>query len=355
MAASNCLTISLAALTANYRQLQAAAQGEVAAVVKADGYGLGAPAVAGHLASIGCREFFVATAAEGQRLRRQLQDAVIYVLEGVLPESLPLLVQARLIPILNSSDQAELWGDQTLPAGLHLDTGMQRLGMDAVQALTVLAKCNVTLLMTHLSRADEPANAFNALQVERFQAQATQLLNAAAEPRKIRLSVCNSAGMLQGFGPEHVGRAGIALYGGNPFSELANPMHPVVSLTAQILQTRHVEEATPVGYGGTYVTSQPRRLATLAAGYADGVPRLLSNLGRVWAQQRYFPVVGRVSMDMLHIDVTDAPELQPGDWMEVMGPHVSIDEVAGHAQTISYEVLTGLRPRGDCLWVERLL
>jgi alanine racemase len=337
------LRIDLGALAGNYRTLKQHAYADVGAVVKANGYGLGAAAIAERLWGEQCRTFFVATAEEGALLRQVQTAAEIFVLEGALPDTCDELVQNTLTPVLNTSDQCRLWAATGAAAGLHVDTGMQRLGLGLDELGGVLHGMSlpISLLVSHFARADEPGHAFTQLQLERardaYQGVSTLYPN-------VRLSLTNSAGVLQGIGPEHLGRAGIALYGGNPYSTEANPMQAVATLEAQVLQVRRVEAGTPIGYGGSFETRRESRIATVGVGYADGVPRLLSGRGRVYSDGRYFPMVGRVSMDMLHVDVTDGA-VDEGAWVEVFGTHIGVDEVAQHAQTIAYEVLTGLGDR----------
>ena len=341
------LRIDLGAVADNYRMLREHAYADVAAVVKANSYGLGVVAIAQRLWSTQCRTFFVATAEEGVLLRQTLATADIYVLEGVQPSSLEELVRHQLIPVLNTPEQCRIWSGTNAPAGLHVDTGMQRLGLDFDELSDVLAgvlhlqSLRIGLFVSHLARADEPDNAFNQLQLERVR-EAYRSVNSLYP--NLKLSLTNSAGMLEGVGPEHIGRAGIGLYGGNPFTQRDNPMRSVLTFEAQVLQVRRVQPGTPVGYGGSYVASRESRIATVGAGYADGVPRLLSDRGRVFAEGNYYPIVGRVSMDMLHVDVTEGP-INEGGWLEICGGHVSVDEVADHAQTLAYEILTGLGER----------
>lgn len=340
----------------------------MAAVVKADAYGLGAGPVADTLAAAGCGDFFVATAAEGVALRTKLAAANIYVLEGPLDETLAPLRLAQLIPVLNTPAQARAWADTGLSAALHIDTGMQRLGVSADQASQILSSGNIrlTLIMTHLARGDEPGHEFNRTQVAAFADAYRQLTARHGQRVPGVLSLSNSGGILGHLAediPQLCGdakialldRAGIALYGGNPFADRANPMHPVIQLEARVLRVVDLEPNVAVGYGGTYVTKQPTRLATLAAGYADGVPRLLSNLGQVWLQGQLCPIVGRVTMDMIHVDVSGVPDVREGDWAEVIGAHVKIDDVGAQAQTISYEVLTGLGRRGQRIFSQSFL
>ena len=350
---SGRLTISLSALAANYAHLVRQATGDVAAVVKADAYGLGAPAIASRLKREGCTEFFVATADEGTRLRHAHEDVAIYVLEGAYAENVPALVNSDLIPVLNTVKQCQDWSPAQRPAAVHIDSGMQRLGFPYRNGLGELAGLAfpVHLFISHFARADEPGHGSIVQQM----AHSGPLYAALQrEHPQMRLSLCNSAGLLEGVGPEDLGRAGIALYGGNPFDDLPNPMTAVARLDARIMQVRDVGAGVAVGYGGAFVTTRPSKLAILGVGYADGVPRLLSNQGRVFAGGEYCPIVGRVSMDLLIVDVTGAEVLE-GDWAEVVGTRVPLDEVATQAQTLTYEILTGISTRVPRLYVERSL
>ncbi len=321
---SGQLLISLSALAANYNQLQATAQGKVGAVVKADAYGLGATEIATHLSGFGCDTFFVANCAEGVGLRRALADAQIYVFEGVYAETTAAMVAADLIPVLNTPEQVKQWASTGRSAAIHVDTGMQRLGFPYLNGVAVIPDIPVglNLLISHFARADEPGHPSLTQQIERTQTIYRSLLE---QHPQLRLSLCNSAGILQGLGPEHLGRAGIALYGGNPYHDQANPMQPI-------------------GYGGAFVTQRKTRLAVVGVGYADGYPRLVSGRAEVAVDGQRCPVVGRVSMDLTCVDVTGL-DVTEGDWVEMFGSVIPLDEVAAHAQTIAYEILTGLGKR----------
>ena len=340
---SGRLTVSLSALAANYATLKAHARGDVAAVVKADGYGLGAAAIASKLRSQGCSEFFVATCDEGIQLRQALPEETIYVLEGAHAQSLQALINANLTPVLNTPAQCAAWSATSRPAAVHVDTGMQRLGLPYAQAVQILEQSNLTptVLVSHFARADEPQHPSVAEQLSRINPVFETLRESCPS---LRLSLCNSAALLQGVGPEHLGRAGIGLYGGNPYDDQPNPMQPVVTMHARVLQVREVASGVAVGYGGSYVTASATRLAILGVGYADGLPRLLSNKGRVWLAGQYCPIVGRVSMDLTAVDVGSLV-VEEGDEAEIFGSHVPVDEVAHHAQTIAYEILTGVSRR----------
>ncbi len=341
------LRIDLDALARNYRQLRERAKpGECAAVVKADAYGLGVERVARRLLPVCCRRLLVATLAEARELRALAPDAEIGVFEGALASTADALVEIEARPALSSLEQVERWGGRGR-ALLHLDTGMNRLGLRA-EDVAVLAKrqdlldaLTLDFVMTHLACADEPDHPLNAEQLARLE-QLRALLPRA------RTSIGNSAGTL--LDAAHRGdlvRPGIALYGGNPFSDRPNPMEAVAALTAPILQLHDVAEPEPVGYGATYVANPPARIAVVGIGYADGYPRNLGNNGMAAVQGQRVPVVGRVSMDLISIDVAALPReaVSVGDAVELIGPTVGVDEVAALAGTISYEVLTGMGRR----------
>jgi len=339
--------IDLDALARNYRMLRERAKpGECSAVVKADAYGLGVERVARRLLREGCRRFFVATLAEAQELRALAPDAEICVFEGALPSTANALAKIEARPVLSTLEQIERWSNRGR-ALLHLDTGMNRLGLRAgdVAALAkrreLLDARTLDFVMTHLACADEPEHPMNAEQLARFEHM------RALFPRA-RTSIGNSAGTL--IDAAHRGdlaRPGIALYGGNPFSDRPNPMEAVVTLTAPILQLHDVGEPEPVGYGATYVAAPPARIAIVGIGYADGYPRNLGNRGTAAVAGQRVPVVGRVSMDLISLDVTAIPRdgVEVGAAVELIGPVVGVDEVAAAADTISYEILTGLGRR----------
>ena len=347
---SGLLQIDLSALAHNYQLLQGGLGGNLAAVVKADAYGLGADEVATALWAEGCREFFVAQAAEGVALRSALPDAQIYVLEGVFSSSFATLRAQNLCPVLNSVDQCALWSPSDLPAALQLDSGMARLGLSAEEIALVLRDhaIDVRLLLSHFARADELEHDFTVQQTR-------SVMGIFAELRQhrpgLRLSLNNSAACLGGValpaGIEQLGRAGVGLYGGNPLaSGKASDvgLKPVVSVFGKVLQVRGIKAGTPVGYGGTYTAIADERIMIVGVGYADGVPRLLSNQGHIFVQGKRCAIRGRVSMDMLHADASKV-DVAVGDWVEVMGANICVDDIAAQAQTISYEVFTGLGKR----------
>jgi len=341
------LRIDLDALARNYRALRERAKpGECAAVVKADAYGLGVERVARRLLREGCRRFFVATLAEARELRAVAPDADIGVFQGALDTTAAALAEIEARPVLNTLEQIEIWQARG-PALLHLDTGMNRLGLRAAdvaalaQRKDLLEPLVLDFVMTHLACADETAHPLNAEQLKRFDELRASLPQA-------RTSIGNSAGTLTGGAYRgDLARPGIALYGGNPFSDRANPMEAVVTMTAPILQLHDVVEPEAVGYGATYVATPPARIAVVGIGYADGYPRNLGNNGTAAVQGRRVPVVGRVSMDLLALDVAGLPRdaVRAGDSVELIGPTIGVDEVAAAAGTISYEILTGLGRR----------
>lgn len=357
-AATGRLLVDLDALARNYRKLCATASpAECAAVVKADAYGLGVAPVVRSLVRAGCSSFFVATVAEGCELRGLEPDAVIYVFGGATPEDTATLVDAELVPVLNSYAQVECWARAggRAPAALHIDTGMSRLGLSAreVEQLAgdtaLLERLDVTLVMTHFACADQAEHEMNREQLVRFEQLRRRLPRA-------RTSIAGSAGIF--IDAAHRGdvvRPGIALYGGNPFTGRDNPMEPVASLHGQILQLREIDEACTVGYGATYAVTPPARIAVVGVGYADGYPRCLGNRAVAALGGVRVPVIGRVSMDLLCVDVSGiAPErVRVGGWVELFGAVVTLDEIAEAAGTISYEILAGLGSRLEREYVEQ--
>ena len=286
-------------------------------------------------------------------LPRRPREARIFALNGLAPGRETACARLGAVPVLNSLDQARRWGTladslgRRLPAAIQLDSGMSRLGLSPAEvemlALSpdMLAPLDVRLIMSHLACADDPAAAANAWQRTRFESLAARL---PAAP----WSLANSGGLFLGDGyGRDLARAGIALYGGAPQSGSPNPMRAVVSLDARVLQIRSIGAGEGVGYGLSFIAPTPRRLAAIAVGYGDGWPRALGNRGAAYVAGRRVPIVGRVSMDSIVLDVTEIPEqaLAEGDSVELLGPHQSIDDVAADAGTIAYEILTNLGRR----------
>jgi alanine racemase len=345
------LTIDLPAIVANWRDLAArGAPGAVAGVVKADAYGLGAAEVGPALRAAGCRHFFVALLAEGMALRAAIGPGpMIGVLGGFAPGADE---DAALTPVLNALADVAAHASAGRAAGvarraiLHVDTGMARLGLDGGELARVtrdhglLAGLDLLYVMTHLACADEPANPMNVAQAERFAAACAGLPAA-------RRSLANSSGLFLGPGfASDLARPGCALYGINPTPEHPNPMRGVARLDAPVLQVREIPAGTPVGYGATWTAPRVTRIATVAVGYADGYLRSLSGRAVAEFRGRSVPLVARVSMDLTTFDVTDLPDIAPGDRLTLIGGDgCSPDEVAARAGTIGYEVLTGLGAR----------
>ncbi len=340
------LTIDLGALARNYQTLKNQLNsGELAAVVKANAYGLGVNEAAQALANAGCECFFVATLEEGIELRNLLPKASIHIFHGVLPGTADDLAAHNLIPILNSIDQIEEWRTQAEHrAGLHIDTGMSRLGLTPAEgenAAERLEGFNINLVMSHLACADEPANPKNQEQLAQFN-KLRSLMPAAPA------SLAASSGIYLGSEFHlNLSRAGVSLYGVNPMPGRSNPMAQVVRLQAKILQVRSVDTPQTVGYGATHQATKPAKIATLGIGYADGYLRSLSNSATAFIGENEVPVVGRISMDLTTIDVTNIPdaELAPGTLVDLIGPNNPVDQVASQAGTIGYEILTSLGQR----------
>ena len=349
------LTVRLGAIVANYRVCQRlAGPAAVAGVVKADGYGLGAVPVTRALAAAGCDTFFVARLDEGVELRPIVPQARIFVLDGALADSVPALITHRLTPVLNSLAQIAGWSaaaretSTTLDAAIHIDTGMNRLGLpgDDLSVLAAewkkrVAGLRTVLLMSHLACADDPASKMNSVQLDRFRTALTILPQAPA-------SFASSGGVL--LGKEYafdLVRPGIGLYGGNVQNTPTNPFSIAAILTARVLQIRHVDSGGTVGYGATFRTKRPSVLATVALGYADGLMRAIGNRGHAAIGTVRAPIVGRVSMDLTTLDVTGIPSelLSTDSEAEFFGDTISLEEAAEAGGTAAYEILTSIMPR----------
>lgn len=354
-AAGAILTIDLDAVVANYRLLTRMLKGRpCAAVVKADAYGLGALPVARRLQAAGCRHFFVAHLTEALSLRPALErTSHVFVLNGLNPGSEAQAARHDIIPVLNSLEQVHAWRQQatlsgrTLPAVLQLDTGMSRLGLPPSELDALVASPHylegiaLQFVMSHLACADEPDHPANRMQLENFISMRRHLPFVPA-------SLANSAGIFLGSAYHaDLGRPGIALYGAHPGADRSAPLRPALKLEAKIVQLREVQAGVGVGYGHAFTSSRPTRLATIGVGYADGWMRSLSGRGRAFLGDLPLPIVGRVSMDSMTLDVSMVPpgRLRPGTLVELIGPHQSVDQVADHAGTIGYEILTSLGTR----------
>lgn len=339
------LTVDLAALAANWRLLAGlAAPAATGAAVKADGYGLGQGPVAQALWQAGCRDFFVATLDEAMALRDTLAAARIHLLNGILPGDIDACLALDVQPVLNDTQQLALWRQhgRGQPCDVMADTGINRLGLppEAISA-DLLEGLMIDVLMSHLACADEPAHPLNRQQLARFSAL------AAAVPAA-RRSLANSAGVLLGrdYAFDLV-RPGLGLYGGNPVPGAPSPVLPVATISAQVIQLRPIEPGATIGYGATWRAQRPSRIATLAVGYADGYLTRFSNCGHVALGGVLCPVVGRVSMDLITVDVTAAPGVKLGDWAIILGGPLALEASAALAGLNQYELLTSLGDRFD--------
>jgi alanine racemase len=347
------LTIDLAALARNWKRLAAAvAPAECAAVVKADAYGIGAEHAVPALVAAGCRTFFVAWPEEGVRVRAVAPEAIVYVFGGFSSELFDLYRDADLRPVLNSAEELAGWMAREVgrPIALHIDTGMNRLGFPPggralLSRLESVGRANIALVISHLACADEPEHPKNASQLALFRDMLSSLPNVPA-------SLANSSGILLGRDYHFdLVRPGIALYGGAPMPD--GEIEAVVTAEARVLQLRDAAKGETVGYGATRTFEQPARLAILAAGYADGYLRAAGSAGAaVFINGRRAPIAGRVSMDLMAVDVTDVPNVRVGDRAELFGPNLPIGEVAAAAGTISYELLTGLSRRAERIYLD---
>ncbi|WP_246660440.1 alanine racemase [Nitratireductor sp. XY-223] len=358
------LTIDLQALVDNWRKMRAlSSPARCAAVIKADGYGLGAEPVATSLYGAGCRDFFVATAREGAFVRQHAPDARIYVMNCILPGIEETCRVAELVPVLASMEHVALWTQACIangehPCALQVDTGMNRLGLSTGEAMALADDVtrpqgfSPVLIMSHLACADEPEHPLNGQQLEAFQ-------NVVAAFDGIEASLCNSAGvMLGGDYLFDLARPGIALFGGAVGDHVRPVTQPVVTAEARIITVREAKHGETVSYGGTMTLRRDSRIAVCSIGYADGYMRSLSGTGVTlrghhpegghgFAHGQKLPILGRVTMDMTAFDITDLADgsLKSGDFIELFGPNVALDDVAATAGTIGYELLTLLGRR----------
>lgn len=354
------LTVDLSAVVSNWQTLgRIFTGGDLGAVVKANAYGLGVGPVARALWQGGCRTFFVATIDEGAELRRALPEAAIHIMGGLLPGSEAVFTEHGLVPILGSLGEIEAWGlfcrkqNTKLDADIHFDTGMARLGLPPGEAKTLnaeperLSHIHVVGYLSHLASADEAKSSQNAQQLAAFKAAFAGLPLAPA-------SLVNSSGLF--LGPDYhfdIARPGAALYGVNPTPDRTNPMAATVRLQGKILQVRDVDPHESVGYGATHRVAAKARIATVGVGYADGYLRSLSNKGQAYIGGKRVSVVGRVSMDLITLDVTEVPEneVHPGALVDLIGPDYDLDAIAVDAGTIGYEILTSLGKRYHRVYV----
>ena len=346
--ASGTLTIDLDAIAANWRALDRMSGPGVqtAAVVKADAYGLGATRVVRALANAGARRFFVALAEEGAAVRQALGEGPqISVLSGHMAGDTEMIHDLDLTPMLNSLEQItrHLESLPGHPFGVQLDTGMNRLGVEMLEwqaVAPILVDAGPELLMSHLACADEPDHPLNAAQLKAFH----EMTDGTGLPR----SLAATGGIL--LGPRYhfdLTRPGVGLYGGHPHEAAI----PVLTLSLPVIQTREVAVGEAVGYGCTWVAQRPSVIATVSGGYADGLLRSLSGKAQLWDGDTPCPLVGRVSMDLITVDITDLPEIPRS--LDILGPNQGVDALAGIGGSIGYEILTSLGPRYTRRYQER--
>jgi alanine racemase len=352
------LTVDLDAIIANWRKLEkTAVPAECSAVIKADAYGCGAEQVARALNKAGCKTFFVATIEEARKVRAAVPEPAIYVLGGYFQNTGEHYAQINCRPVIGDLNELAEWDvfcrrtGWTGGAAIHIDTGMNRLGLTLAEAQAIIPRINagdhgITLVMSHLVSAEQLNSPVNAKQLAAFRGIASEFSGVPA-------ALANSSGVFLGapFQFDMV-RPGAALYGVNPTPEADNPMQPVVDLKARIVQIRNVERGESVGYGGTWTARRPTKLAIIAVGYADGYFRAASSNdgtrgAEVIVAGKRCPVAGRVSMDLIAIDITDLPPnaARRGHMVTLLGEGITVDELAHHFGTIGYEVLTSLGRR----------
>ena len=350
---NNILTIDLSAIANNYRLFQnhVGENCQVAGIVKANAYGLGLQQVTSKLKELDCPQFFVATLDEAIELRKLHKKAPIAVLGGLTQKAEKDYFGNNITPVLNTFSDIERWQtlarkeNKKLAAIMHFDTGMNRLGFNDTQTNELMEKdlkeLDVQLIMSHFACADKKDHPLTAQQATNFSKIAKHFPNA-------KKSLANSSGLFRGSSYHYdVVRPGYALYGGNPTAESQNPMQTVVKLDTHILQISECNKGDTIGYGATHTFNQKTRTATVAIGYADGFLRSNSSKAVLYYQGQPCPVLGRVSMDLVSIDIGNIRNIHPkqGDSVEILGPHQSIDNLADTAGTIGYEILTSLGSR----------
>ncbi|MHA1157227.1 MAG: alanine racemase [Alphaproteobacteria bacterium] len=357
--ASVRLRIDVRALAGNWRRVAeiGGAEVETAAVIKGDGYGIGLERAAAAFSAAGCKVFFVATPQEGATARRCLPAATIYVLNGLAPGAATWMAERDLRPVLGSTPEVEEWlsarqAGLTTAAALHVDTGMNRLGLSAGE-LSLIADdpdlpraLGADLLMSHLACADTPDHPANREQLVLFRALRARFPG-------LRASLANSAGVFLGDDYHFdLTRPGIALYGAAFRAPEPRTLDVVVTAEAQVLVVREARTGEAIGYGARQTVKRASRIAIVGAGYADGYHRRAGSGdaapgAAICVRGQVAPLIGRVSMDLIAIDVTDVPGVVRGDWVELFGANIAIDDVASRAETIGYELLTGLGRRAE--------
>ncbi|WP_417691827.1 alanine racemase [Roseibium sp.] len=358
--AGGVLTIDTDAIAANWSLLasQLASGCSCAATIKADAYGTGAKITSKRLWDEGCTTFCVALPGEALEVRKVLPQAKIYVLDGLFPDTAETLASNSLVPVLGSEEEIREWAGfcrtagQAFPAAIHIDTGMNRLGLRPEQFSSIMGDAtlinsfSLDLLLTHLACGSDPNHPMNGRQLSAFR-------EVTAPFSQIPRSLANSAGVLMGKEFHFdMARPGISLYGGKALDTQANTMAAVARVEARVMTVRSVPAGETVGYAASRTARRDTRIAMVAAGYADGMLRLTGSTdasegGYGWIEGHIAPLFGRISMDMMALDVTDVPQgvVKRGSLVEILGPNVAASDLASYAQTIDYEYLTGLGKR----------
>ena len=346
------LTIDLGAIGNNYLLLKNKITPAICgAVVKADSYGLGADIVSSHLYDLGCNDFFVANIEEALSLRKSLNTkANIYVFGGIREKQEDIFIHNNIIPVLNTEYEIYIWNKFTVnldykpKAVIHIDTGMNRLGIKfeyAINNINLFQSINIDFFITHMACADDVESEYNKIQLDKF-SQFKELF-----PDK-KFSLANSSSIFLGADYHFdIARPGSALYGVNPTPHKDNPMHNVINLDSKIIQINSYKKGEYIGYSSSYKLNHDSVIATIPIGYADGYLRSLSNNSYVYINGNKAPLVGRVSMDLITIDITNISKefQQVGQVVEIIGNNITVDDLANQAGTIGYEILTSLGSR----------
>ena len=341
---TSILEVNLRNLKYNYRSFKQLTKAEIAVTIKADAYGIGSIQVYKTLKKNGCNHFFVATVNEALEIREKFKKGSIYVLNGIEKNKTDIFKMNNIIPILNSKDEIEKFKRTNIKFGIHIDTGINRLGLENTKLIKKLStNKNLVILLSHLASADEKNNAYNNFQNKQF-----QKIKSIFNNKKIIFSLANSMGLVLGNKYHHdLVRPGISLYGGHhDNAKLKKLIKPIVKLKAQVLQIKKISKNEYIGYNQTYKTHKDTKIAIVGLGYGDGYPRNLSNKGYLYKNDEKYKILGRVSMDTITIDITKSDKIfKIGDFIEVINYDHTIDKLAKQSGTISNEILTSITKR----------
>ena len=341
---TSILEVNLKNLKHNYRSFKRITKAEIAGTIKADAYGIGSIQVFKTLKNNGCNHFFVATLKEALEIREKFKKGSIYILNGIEKNRTDIFKRNNIIPILNSINEIKKFKRKNIKFGIHIDTGINRLGLESIELIKNLSKNkNLVIVLSHLASADEKNNEYNLLQNKKF-----KKIKNIFNNKKIIFSLANSMGLVLGdqFHYDLI-RPGIALYGGHhDNNKLKKIIKPVIKLKAQILQIKKISKNEYIGYNQTYKTYQDTKVAIVGLGYGDGYPRNLSNKGFLYRMSERYKILGRVSMDSITIDITKSKKtFKIGDYIEVINYDHTIDKLAKQSGTISNEILTSITKR----------